>query len=73
MSEKDLPKSHDEQKKVLEQTAWMAIGDVVSAFDLGNLGDKPTLHAVKVEFLSIEGMVKKRRTQRTTPNSATVN
>jgi len=59
VSEKDLPKSHDEQKKVLEQTAWMTIGNVVSAFDLGSLADKPTLHAVKVEFRSIEDMVKK--------------
>jgi hypothetical protein len=57
VSEKDLPKSHDEQKKVLDQTAWMAVGDVASAFDL--VEDKSMPHAVKVEFRSIEGMVKK--------------
>jgi hypothetical protein len=57
VSEKDLPKSHDDQKKVLEQKAWMAIGDVASAFDI--VEDKSVTHAVKVEFRSIEGMVKK--------------
>ena len=57
VSEKDLPKSHDEQKKVLEQKAWMAIGDVASAFDI--VEDKSVTHAVKIEFRSIEGMVKK--------------
>jgi len=57
VSEKDLPKSHDEQKKVLEQKAWMAIGDVALAFDI--VDDKSVTHAVKVEFRSIEGMVKK--------------
>jgi|SRR5208337_26130 len=57
VSEKDLPKSHDEQKRVLEQKAWMAIGDVGSAFDI--VEDKSVTHAVKVEFRSIEGMVKK--------------
>ena len=54
VSEEDLPKTHDEQKRVLEQTGHMAVGDVASAFQLGDLADKQTLHAVKVEFWSIE-------------------
>ena len=57
VSEKDLPKSHDEQKKVLDQTAWMAVGDVALAFDL--VEDKSMPHAVKVEFRSIEQMFNK--------------
>ena len=35
----------------------MAVGDVASAFDL--VEDKSMPHAGKVEFRSIEGMVKK--------------
>jgi hypothetical protein len=35
----------------------MAIGDVASAFDI--VEDKSVTHAVKVEFRSIDGMVKK--------------
>jgi hypothetical protein len=57
VSEKDLPKTHEEQKSVLVQTGWMAVGDVASVFDL--VDDKSMPHAVKVEFRSIEGMVKK--------------
>lgn len=57
VSEKDLPKSHDEQKRVLELAALMADADVSWAFDL--VEDRSMTHALKVEFRSIEGMVTK--------------
>jgi len=59
ISEEDLPKAHDQQKKVLEQTAWMVVGDVASAFDLHKFGQRAMFHAVRVEFRSIEATAKK--------------
>jgi len=58
VSEKDLPKSHEEQRKLFEMTALSATSAVYSVFDLGKLGDKVANHAVKVEFMSIGNLVK---------------
>ena len=58
VSEKDLPKSHEEQKKVLEQTALSAVSGVYGVFGLGKLGDKAATNAVKVEFMSIDSFAK---------------
>ncbi len=56
VSDKDIPESHEEQKKVLEMAAWTAVGAVDSAFDVE---DKSMPRAVKVEFRSIQAMAKK--------------
>ncbi len=58
VSEKDLPKSHEEQKKLLEGAALSATSGVYSAFDLDKVGDKAATHAVKVEFVSIDSLAK---------------
>jgi hypothetical protein len=58
VSEKSLPKSHEEQKKLLEGAAFSATSGVYSAFDLDKLGDKAATHAVKVEFMNIDSLAK---------------
>jgi hypothetical protein len=63
VSEKNLPKSHEEQKKLLEQRAWEATAGVYGVFDLGKLGDKAANHAVKVEFISIDSLAKKGKVE----------
>jgi hypothetical protein len=63
VSERDLPKSHEEQKKVLERTALSAISGLSGVFDLGKLGDKAAAHAVKVEFISFESLAREGKLQ----------
>jgi hypothetical protein len=56
VSEDYLPKSHDERRQTLIMAAWKAAGDVVTQFGLPI--DDQSMHAVTVEFLSIEAMAK---------------
>jgi hypothetical protein len=58
VSEKDLPKSHEDQKRLLENAAASATSGVYVAFDLDKLGDKAATHAVKVQFMSIDSLAK---------------
>lgn len=57
VSEPDLPKSYDARKQALLETAWLAVGDAASEFDL-DISDKATIHTVRVEFLSIQALTK---------------
>jgi len=63
LSEKDLPKSHEEQKKLLEETALTATSGVYGAFDLEKLDAKAANHAVKVEFVSFASLAKEGKLQ----------
>ena len=56
VSEKELPKSYEERKNVLLTKAVNSAGDVGGAFDL-NFASKATMHAVRVEFVSIHDLV----------------
>ncbi len=56
VSEKDLPKTYDERKKALLMTGFGAAASVLSEFDFKL--DPEDYHAVTVEFMSIEQLVK---------------
>src|SRR5260370_38742871 len=60
VSEKSLPKEHDELKTTLLFTAYSAVGSIASEFGL-SLDDKSALRAVRVEFISIESRLKETR------------
>jgi hypothetical protein len=57
ISEKELPESHSERRVDLLGAARSAVGSVASEFNL-SLDDKTAVHAVKVEFMSIEALAK---------------
>jgi len=57
VSEKDLPRNYEERKYALLVKATSAVGTVGRAFEL-SFEDKSATHAVKVEFVSIQELVK---------------
>jgi hypothetical protein len=62
VSEEDLPKAHEERKKVLLNTALLSVGTVGSEFDLKF---PSSTNAVTVQFISITDMVKQADTDKT--------
>jgi len=62
VSEESLPKDHGKRKSALLFAAYSAVAAIASDFDLP-IDDKSTTQMVRVEFVSMEDMVKSTNSQ----------